>query len=113
MLLVVATPIGTLDDLSPRAREALRTADLVASEDTRVTRRLLSALDIPAPKLVALHAHNEGAISEALAEDARTRTVVLVSDAGTPAVSDPGMSLVAACHAKGVEVRSVPGPSAL
>jgi 16S rRNA (cytidine1402-2'-O)-methyltransferase len=113
MLLIVATPIGTLDDLSPRAREVLRTADLIASEDTRVTRRLLSAVDVPSPQLVALHAHNEDAISERLAEDARERTVVLVCDAGTPGVSDPGAALVAACHRLGVEVRSIPGPSAL
>jgi 16S rRNA (cytidine1402-2'-O)-methyltransferase len=113
MLWIVATPIGTLDDLSPRAREVLRSADLIASEDTRVTRRLLSAVDIPSPQLVALHAHNEEAISQRLAEDARERSVALVCDAGTPGISDPGTALVAACHRLGVEVRSVPGPSAL
>lgn len=112
-LWIVATPIGTLDDLSPRAREVLRTASVIASEDTRTTWKLLSALDIPAPPMVALHAHNEGSRAEDLAERARSEQVVLVSEAGTPAISDPGREVVQACLRAGVELRSVPGPSAL
>lgn len=112
-LWIVATPIGTLDDLSPRAREVLRTASVIASEDTRTTWRLLSALDIPAPPMVALHAHNEGARADELARRAATEQVVLVSEAGTPGISDPGREVVQACLAADVEVRSVPGPCAL
>lgn len=112
-LWIVATPIGTLGDLSPRARQVLADADVIAAEDTRHTRKLLSAVDIPAPPLVALHAHNEEDRAASLAEQALTDTVVLVSDAGTPAVSDPGTRLVHACLDAGVEIRSVPGPSAL
>jgi 16S rRNA (cytidine1402-2'-O)-methyltransferase len=112
-LWIVATPIGTLGDLSPRARERLVAVDVVAAEDTRVVRRLLHAVGLHRGEVIALHAHNEDAISAALAERARTGEVALVSDAGTPGISDPGRSLVAACHALGVPVLSVPGPSAL
>ena len=112
-LWIVATPIGTLGDLSPRAKEVIAAADLVVAEDTRVTRRLLTALAVSAPPMEALHAHNEASRAEQVAERALDRQVVLVSDAGTPAVSDPGAHLVSACLARGVEVRSVPGPSAL
>lgn len=112
-LWIVATPIGTLDDLSPRAREVLGAAAVVAAEDTRTTRRLLGACEIPAPPLVALHAHNEGGLAERLAERALHEEVVLVSDAGTPGISDPGERLIAAAHTLGVPIRSVPGPSAL
>lgn len=113
MLWLVATPIGTLGDLSPRAREVLASAAVIAAEDTRTTRKLLSAVGIAAPPLVALHAHNEAERAEELAARAEGEEVVLVSDAGTPAVSDPGVLLVAAAHRRGVPVRSVPGPSAL
>jgi len=109
----VATPIGTLGDLSPRAAEVLARADLVAAEDTRMARKLLGAVGIPAPSLVALHAHNEPRIARSLAERALSEEVVLVSDAGTPALSDPGAALVTAAHVVGAAVRSVPGPSAL
>ena len=112
-LWIVATPLGTLGDLSPRARDVLGAADLVCCEDTRTTRRLLSAVDMPAPRLVALHAHNEAGRAEDIARMAADGDVVLVSDAGTPAVSDPGQAVVAACLAAGVRVLSVPGPSAL
>lgn len=112
-LWILATPIGTLDDLSPRAREVFGHAAVVAAEDTRVTRRLLSACGVPCPPLVALHAHNEAEVSGALAARAVEEDVVLVSDAGTPGVSDPGRVLVEACHALGVRTLSVPGPSAL
>lgn len=112
-LWIVATPIGTLGDLSPRAKDVLRDAAVIAAEDTRTTRKLLSAVDVPAPPMVALHAHNEDAKAAELAQRALDEDVVLVSDAGTPAVSDPGRALVEACHAAGVAILSVPGPSAL
>jgi len=112
-LVVVATPIGNLGDLSPRAREALAAADLVACEDTRRTGALLHHLGIRKP-LLSLHEHNERQrlprLLEALAEG---RIVVLASDAGTPLVSDPGFPLVRAALAQGVAVEAVPGPSAL
>ena len=111
-LYVVATPIGNLADASPRALEALRGADLVACEDTRTSRGLLAAHGIAA-KTVALHAHNERAAGQKLLQALREgRTVALVSDAGTPAVSDPGALLVAAAHREGIRVVPVPGPNA-
>lgn len=112
-LWIVGTPIGTLGDASPRSREILGAAAVIACEDTRTTRKLLTALEVSAPPLEALHAHNEGERAEALAARARTEDVVLVSDAGMPGVSDPGHLLVAAALRGGVEIRSVPGPSAL
>jgi 16S rRNA (cytidine1402-2'-O)-methyltransferase len=112
-LWLLATPIGTLGDLSPRAREVLGAAAVIACEDTRTTRKLLSAVGVSAPPLVALHAHNEGARAEEIARRAVDEEVVLVSDAGTPAVSDPGAELVAAAHRIGAPIKSVPGPSAL
>jgi 16S rRNA (cytidine1402-2'-O)-methyltransferase len=112
-LLVVSTPIGNLGDLSPRAREALATADLVACEDTRHTGLLLSRLGIKA-RLVSYHEHNERArLPSLLAALAEGKTVALVSDAGTPLVSDPGFPLVREAVAQGVVVEAVPGPSAL
>jgi 16S rRNA (cytidine1402-2'-O)-methyltransferase len=109
---IVATPIGNLADASPRALEALRNADLVACEDTRTTRTLLAAHGIAA-RTVALHEHNERAAgAKLLRELLAGRDVALVSDAGTPAVSDPGALLVEAAHAAGVRVVPVPGPSA-
>lgn len=112
-LLIVATPLGTLADLSPHARDVLSRVPVIAAEDTRRTRKLLSACELPAPEILALHAHNEARLAERLAERAAVEEVALVSDAGTPAVSDPGRILVERCLADGVEVRSVPGPSAL
>ncbi len=112
-LWIVSTPIGTLGDASPRMREVLGQAAVVLCEDTRTTRKLLTALEVPAPPLVALHAHNESERAEDAAARAAVEDVALVSDAGTPGVSDPGSAVVAACLARGVEIRSVPGPSAL
>ncbi len=112
-LWIVATPIGTLGDLSPRAREVLGQAAAIAAEDTRRTRQLLGAVDVAAPELLAVHAHNEEGRAEAVARRALTEDIALVTDAGTPALSDPGALVVAAAHALGVEIRSVPGPSAL
>lgn len=112
-LLVVATPIGNLDDLSPRARQAFERADLVACEDTRRTGLLLSRLGIKRP-LLSLHEHNERRRLPRLLEALeRGETVALASDAGTPLVSDPGFLLVREAAARGVRVEPVPGPSAL
>lgn len=111
-LRVVSTPIGNLQDLSPRAQEAFETADLVACEDTRKTGWLLSQLGIKRP-LVSLHDHNERQrLPRILGALAEGRTVVLASDAGTPLVSDPGFVLVRAALAEGVAVEAIPGPAA-
>jgi 16S rRNA (cytidine1402-2'-O)-methyltransferase len=114
-VVVVATPIGNLGDLAPRAVEVLRTADLVCCEDTRRTRALLSAAGVGGgARLRSLHAHNEAArIEEVLAALAKGATVAVVSDAGTPGVSDPGTRLVAAAAAAGQRVTVVPGPSSV
>ena len=112
-LWIVATPIGNLDDLTARAREALQLADVVACEDTRRTGRLLQKLGFK-KRLVSLHEHNErqrlGALLETLESGL---SVALVSDAGTPLLSDPGFLLVRAAIGQGVEVSPVPGASAL
>ena len=112
LLSVVATPIGNLNDLSPRAAAALAEADVIACEDTRVTRKLLTRVTTHA-KLVAYHARNERArVPELVRRVAAGERVALVTDAGTPGVSDPGQRLIAACVQAGVHVEVVPGPSA-
>jgi 16S rRNA (cytidine1402-2'-O)-methyltransferase len=113
-LVIVATPIGNLGDITSRAREALATADTVCCEDTRRTRELLAALAIPAGgRLVALHEHNEATMAPQVVEWVQEgRVVALVTDAGTPAVSDPGARVVAAVTAAGLAVTTTPGPSA-
>ena len=112
ILLVVATPIGNLADASPRALEALRSADVIACEDTRTTRTLLARHGI-ATRTVALHEHNERAMTGKLISLLlENKTVALVSDAGTPGLSDPGALLVEAAHRAGVRVSPLPGPSA-
>ena len=112
-LYVVATPIGNLGDITRRALDTLESADVVAAEDTRVTRGLLSHFGIAA-KPVSLHAHNERAGAARVIEWIRAgKAVAFVSDAGTPAVSDPGALLVAEVRAAGLPVFPVPGPSAL
>lgn len=112
-LRVVATPIGNLADLSPRAREALATADVVAAEDTRHSAQLLRYLGLERP-LVSLHEHNETARVPALIARLQAgENVALVSDAGTPLLSDPGAGLVAAAVAAGLRVTPLPGASAL
>lgn len=113
VLHVVATPIGNLGDLSPRAQEVLRGVDAICAEDTRHTRQLLGHFGIERP-LVALHEHNEDGLAARLV--ARLHggdSLALVSDAGTPLVSDPGFRLVRAARAAGLRVSPVPGPSAL
>jgi 16S rRNA (cytidine1402-2'-O)-methyltransferase len=111
-LYVVATPIGNLADASARSIETLKNADLIACEDTRTTRTLLARYGITA-RTVALHAHNERRAAAGLIAALREgRSVALVSDAGTPGVSDPGAWLVAEAHRAGIRVSPVPGPSA-
>ena len=111
-LYVVATPIGNLSDASPRSLETLGRCDLIACEDTRVTRTLLARHGIATPT-VALHGHNERVAAGKLIDALRDgRSVALVSDAGTPGISDPGAWLVAEAHRAGVRVSPVPGPSA-
>jgi 16S rRNA (cytidine1402-2'-O)-methyltransferase len=111
-LYVVATPIGNLADSSPRSIEALRAADVVACEDTRTSRTLLAHHGIAA-RTVALHAHNERTAGAKLLGVLRGGgTVALVSDAGTPGISDPGALLVAAAHREGIRVVPLPGPNA-
>jgi 16S rRNA (cytidine1402-2'-O)-methyltransferase len=110
---VIATPIGNIGDLSPRARESLAAADLVLAEDTRRTATLLAACGISRP-LLSLHEHNEAERTAALLSRLqRGQVLALVSDAGTPLLSDPGFVLVRAVAAAGLEVRSIAGPSAV
>lgn len=112
-LYVVATPIGNLADMSLRAWQALRCCDVIAAEDTRTTRALLDAWGIATPMLAA-HRHNEQQAAEAIVQRlAAGERVALVSDAGAPAVSDPGARIVRAVQAAGYGVTPLPGPSAL
>lgn len=111
-LFVVATPIGNLSDASPRSLETLRAVGIVACEDTRTTQVLLARHGIKA-RTFALHEHNERSAAARLVEDLRSGSdVALVSDAGTPGISDPGAVLVASAHGAGVRVSPLPGPSA-
>ena len=112
-LAVISTPIGNLGDLSPRAREELAAAELVAAEDTRRTGQLLTTLGLSRP-LVSLHEHNESERIDELLERLRGGArIALVSDAGTPLLSDPGFELVRRVAQEGVPVVAVPGPSAV
>ena len=112
ILFVVATPIGNLADASARSIEVLRQADLIACEDTRTTRTLLARHGVAAPTL-ALHEHNERAASQKILDLLRQgKSVALVSDAGTPGVSDPGALLVEAAHRAGIRVSPIPGANA-
>ncbi|HUH00198.1 MAG TPA: 16S rRNA (cytidine(1402)-2'-O)-methyltransferase [Gammaproteobacteria bacterium] len=112
-LWIVATPIGNLEDLSPRAQRILGEVDLVACEDTRHSGRLLAAFGLKA-RLASLHEHNEEREVPGLVARLQAGTsIALVSDAGTPLLSDPGFRLVRAAAAAGLEVSPVPGPSAL
>jgi 16S rRNA (cytidine1402-2'-O)-methyltransferase len=113
-LIVCPTPIGNLDDMSPRARRALEEADLVACEDTRRTGLLYDRLGMQRPRLVSNHEGNEADRAVQLAQQVeRGARVVLVSDAGTPAISDPGYPLIRACLERDLDVEVLPGPSAL
>ena len=109
MLYLVATPIGNLGDFYPRAVETLARADFIAAEDTRVSVKLLNHFDIRKP-LVSYHEHNRAAAGQTiLARLLEGETCALVTDAGTPAISDPGQDLVALCAANGVTVQAIPG----
>ena len=110
-LFVVPTPIGNLEDITLRALRVLREADLVACEDTRRTGGLLSYYEIK-KDLVSYHEHNEERLAPELAERAAVSSVALVTDSGTPAVSDPGYRLIRACIESGVKIEVLPGPSA-
>lgn len=111
-LVIVATPIGNLGDLSPRAAEALATADVVAAEDTRRTRTLLDHIGA-STRMTSYHEHNERSRTAGLLDRvAAGETVVLVSDAGTPGVADPGFRLVAEAVQRGLAVEAIPGPNA-
>ena len=113
-LTVCPTPIGNLEDLSPRGRRALAEADLVACEDTRRAGLLYERLDISRPRFVSYHDGNEAERARQLAQQVeRGARVVLISDAGTPVVSDPGYSLIRACLERDLEVEVLPGPSAV
>lgn len=112
MLYLVPTPVGNLEDISLRALRLLKEVDLILAEDTRTTRKLLAHYDIHTP-LKAYHAHNEHRLTETLVSQmAAGSTFALVSDAGTPGISDPGFLLVRACVAAGVPVSALPGPTA-
>ncbi len=112
-LYVVGTPIGNLGDMSPRGIEALTNADFIAAEDTRVTLKLLNKFDIHTP-LVSYHEHNYLTMGPKIVERLQAgESCALVTDAGMPAISDPGEDLVRLCRESGVEVMSVPGPSAV
>jgi 16S rRNA (cytidine1402-2'-O)-methyltransferase len=112
-LQVVATPIGNMGDLSTRAREALESSDLIAAEDTRHTQVLLQAVGITRP-MVSLHSYNESQrVPDLLARLEAGENIALVSDAGTPLLSDPGYELVSQAASAGFEVLAIPGPSAI
>jgi 16S rRNA (cytidine1402-2'-O)-methyltransferase len=111
-LYVVATPIGNVEDLSPRACRILATVNVIAAEDTRHTGRLLARVGIET-RMVSYHAFNEQSRIAMLLEHLESGDVALVSDAGTPAVSDPGSAIVRAALAEGFTVHAVPGPSSL
>lgn len=112
-LYVVGTPIGNLEDFSPRGRETLEQADFIAAEDTRVTMKLLNRFEIKKP-LYSYFEHNKLSHGEAILQRLRAgETCALVSDAGMPAISDPGETLVAACAAENIPVYVVPGPTAV
>jgi 16S rRNA (cytidine1402-2'-O)-methyltransferase len=114
VIILAATPIGNLGDVTRRLVDALGSVEIIAAEDTRTTIHLLSALGIEnRPRLIPLHDHNEDARAAEIVELARDRDVLVLSDAGMPAISDPGFPLVAAAAAAGVTVTVLPGPSAV
>ncbi len=111
-LTFVPTPLGNLRDVTLRALDVLRAATLIVAEDTRVTRRLLSAYEITGKALWTYHEHNAATTTEAILERARDEPVAVVTDAGTPGISDPGSALVAAARAAGIGVEVLPGAAA-
>ena len=115
IIFVLATPIGNLGDITKRAEETLRNCDLIAAEDTRVTLKLLSLLGIKGKELISYHDKTEHKKALPLLErvEEEELSLVLVSDAGTPLISDPGYHLIHEAHKKGIKVSPVPGPSSL
>ena len=114
MIILAATPIGNLGDASRRLVEALENAEVIAAEDTRTAIHLMRALGIDnRPRLIPLHEHNERQVADELVELARDTDVLVLTDAGMPAISDPGFPLVAAAAKADVTVTALPGPSAV
>lgn len=112
MLYIVPTPIGNLEDITLRALRILKEVSVVLAEDTRTSKRLLNHYGITTP-LRAFHAHNEHAVVERVVDElAGGATLALISDAGTPGISDPGFLLARACHRRGIRVECLPGPTA-
>lgn len=112
-LYICATPIGNLKDMSPRVTETLKSVDLIAAEDTRNSIKLLNAFDIDTP-MTSYHEYNRVEKARALIDKLKSGTdIALITDAGTPAISDPGEVLVAMCHEHDIPVTSLPGPAAL
>lgn len=112
MLYVIPTPVGNLGDMSPRAIETLKRADVIYAEDTRTSGNLLKHFGIEKP-LVSFHKFNEHSLVEkALSQLRQGMTIALVSDAGTPGISDPGFLLSRACRENGIEIETLPGPTA-
>lgn len=111
-LVFVPTPLGNLRDVTLRALDVLREAPLIVAEDTRVARRLLNALEIGGKELWSYHDHNARTATPAILARAREEAVAVVTDAGTPGISDPGSALVAAARAEGIPVEVLPGPAA-
>ena len=114
-LYVVGTPIGNLSEVSPRVRETLENSDVILAEDTRVTQKLLSALNISGKQLLSCHQHNEAGRAEQMVQRMlqEDMTISMVTDAGTPCISDPGYRVAAAAASAGIPVLPVSGPSAV
>lgn len=111
-LVLVPTPLGNLRDITLRSLDALRDCDLLVAEDSRVARKLLSALGLPGKEIWTYHEHNAAGATAGILDRAAAQTVALVTDAGMPGISDPGAELVAAARERGVPVEVLPGPSA-
>jgi 16S rRNA (cytidine1402-2'-O)-methyltransferase len=111
-LVFVPTPLGNLRDVTLRAIDTLREASLIVAEDSRVTRRLLAALEVAGKEIWTYHEHNARATTAAILQRARSEIVAVVTDAGTPGISDPGSALAAAAREQGVAVEVLPGPAA-
>ena len=113
-LYIVATPIGNVSDISQRAQTVLATADMVLCEDTRQSRKLCTLLNLADIKLRAFHNHNEISLNAPIIEQLKAgANIALISDAGTPLISDPGYQLVKSCHDQNIEVCAIPGPCAI
>jgi len=114
VIILAATPIGNLGDHSPRLIDALTTANMIVAEDTRKAKTLLGALGVTAHQPIkAMHEHNERQIVDDIIEMAKTRDVVVLTDAGMPGISDPGYVIATKAHDEGVKVSVIPGPSAV